>query len=234
MDETYNLKAFIISRESFREFDSKVTVYSSEKGKLDLVARGTKKLKSKLAAHIEPISLSNLMAVRGKSFDYIGSATLEEGFANIKIDYDKIETAGRGIEMFNNLIKNEEKDEEIFKFLGEFFDVLSKNKNFDHELTSSFFSLGLFSRLGFKPELYHCVNCGKKLVPKGNRIGFDKGGVICENCARGHEPEISENGIKVMRLGFEKKLSELINLKIEDKARGEAVNLAGSFVKYHF
>ena len=43
MEETFYTRAIILKRSPWRENDSKVTVYSLERGRLELVARGTKK-----------------------------------------------------------------------------------------------------------------------------------------------------------------------------------------------
>ncbi|MFH1822239.1 MAG: recombination protein O N-terminal domain-containing protein [Patescibacteria group bacterium] len=43
MEETYTTKAIVLNRQPFRENDSRVVVYSFEQGKMELVARGTKK-----------------------------------------------------------------------------------------------------------------------------------------------------------------------------------------------
>ena len=56
MDETYNFEAIVLNRYAFRESDSRVILYSREKGKLELVARGTKKIKSKIS-YIELLNL---------------------------------------------------------------------------------------------------------------------------------------------------------------------------------
>ena len=69
MEETFNTKAIILKREPFWEADTRVVVYSLEKGKLHLIARGTKKISSKLAGHLEPMNFVDLMVVRGKQFD---------------------------------------------------------------------------------------------------------------------------------------------------------------------
>jgi len=43
----YNLQAIILKRQIFREDDLLVTVYSLERGKLILQAKGAKKIKSR-------------------------------------------------------------------------------------------------------------------------------------------------------------------------------------------
>ena len=101
MEETYNTTAIITNNEPYREHDSKITAYTIDRGKLELIARGTKKIKSKLAGHLEPASLVNLMVVHGKQYDYTGFADSQNLYINIKNNYDKILICGL---VFQNLI----------------------------------------------------------------------------------------------------------------------------------
>ncbi len=80
----YNLSAIILKREVFREDDLLITCYSHERGKVVVQARGGRKIKSKLAGHVEPVSLSNLEVVRGKQIDQLIGASLKESYDNIK------------------------------------------------------------------------------------------------------------------------------------------------------
>jgi DNA repair protein RecO len=86
MQETNSIRAIVLRRVKYRENDSKISVYSFEKGLLELVVRGTARSKSKLAGHIEPFNLVNIMIVKGKNFDYAGSVVSEKSFLNIKND----------------------------------------------------------------------------------------------------------------------------------------------------
>ena len=86
MEETYATKAIVLNRVPFRENDIRVSLYSSDQGRLDLIARGARKTKSKIAGHIEPISLARIMVIRGKRLDYLGSAINEASYFNIKND----------------------------------------------------------------------------------------------------------------------------------------------------
>src|SRR3989339_1111881 len=90
----YNLSVIILKRQVFREDDLLVTVYSKEKGKLTLLARGAKKVLSKLAGHLEPVSLSYLNAVDGRAIDQLIGAEMIECFGAIKNDLDKLSAAG--------------------------------------------------------------------------------------------------------------------------------------------
>lgn len=152
MQDTYYIKAIILKRTSFREYDSKVTVYSLEKGKIDLVARGTKKILSKLAGHLEPLTLTDIMVVRGKQFDYIGSAVSENVFKELKHNYEKLNLAGEAINIFNKLVKEEEPDRKLFSLLGNFFIYLNNlSDNFNQPLSIAF-KIKLINHLGYRPN----------------------------------------------------------------------------------
>jgi len=238
MEATYQTKAIILNRQPFREDDSKMTVYSFDKGKLELVARGTKKIKSKLAGHLEPINLSDLMVVRGKRLDYAGSAVSENCYANIKSDLEKLVFAGKAISVFNNLVKLGERDQVVFKLLQEILDILnSKQKlNVGYELLINFFVLRLMSQLGHKPELYNCVVCRKKIAPNNNKFDLSRGGLVCAGCQKTNRSQsllISTDCIKVLRLAVESDLNSLTRLKISDILVEEIKNVICSFLNYY-
>jgi len=75
---TYNTRAIIIKYQKYKEFDRIYTVYTEDFGKLSLLGRGSNKIKSKLAGHLEPGILSYLMIAQGRQFDVLAQArTLE-------------------------------------------------------------------------------------------------------------------------------------------------------------
>ncbi len=126
MEATYPTKAIILKREPRGEDGSRVVVYTPDKGKLELVARGTKKIQSRLAGHIEPLCLSNIMVIRGKRFDYIGSAVSENSCLNIKNNLDKIQAAGKAVRIFNKLVKEGQADKETFRLLKDWLNILNE------------------------------------------------------------------------------------------------------------
>ncbi|MDP2736294.1 MAG: DNA repair protein RecO [bacterium] len=240
MEETFNVKALILNRKPFSEDGSKVTVYSENLGKLELVARGTKKIKSKLAGHLEPISLAEIMVVRGKQYNYIGAAVSQNCYASIKNDLAKLEAAGQAIRIFNKIIKAEQADVEIFKLLNNFLDVLNEEATGKNslELLLWLFIFKLLVKLGHKPELYNCVNCQIKISPLGNKFDLAKGGLVCEKCltkpAEMNQLIISENSIKILRLADKSNFKELDKVSLNINIKREVINIIGLFYNYNF
>lgn len=243
MEETYNIKAIILNRKSFSECDSRVVVYSRENGKLELTARGAKKIKSKLAGHLEPISLTDIMVIRGRRYDYVGAAVSENYFSNIKNDLAKLILAGRAVKVVEKLIKPGLPDEKIFELLKDYFKALAAAKD-NFEMAIWFFILKFMAELGHQPELSVCLNCGKKILPEKNRFDLARGGLVCGRCADfkdANQPAspagrlaVSDDGIKLLRLALKCNFERLAKVKISKKLGGEAGEVIDSFFKYNF
>ncbi|MDD5071775.1 MAG: DNA repair protein RecO [Patescibacteria group bacterium] len=237
MEETYCTKAIILGRTNFREYDSRTIIYSLDKGKLDLVVRGAKKIKSKLAAHLEPLNLTEVMVVAGKQFDYIGAADSQNCFANIKNDLAKLAAAGKAVNFFNKFVKPEEADKEIFFLLKDFLESLdSRGLKISSDLLTSFFTFKILAQLGYGPELYNCVICNNKITPGRNLFSPSRGGLAGEECLKEKKDDalrISDDSIKILRLVIGNDLERLKNLKVSAILELEIKNLIGSFYQYH-
>ncbi len=246
MEETYNIKALILNSKPFSENGSKVTVYSENFGKLELIARGTKKIKSKLACHLEPISLSDIMAVKGRRHNYIGAVESENCYADIKNDFDKIKAAGEAVKVFNLIIKSGERDREIFYLLKNYFDFLNGAAGkTDYDLSAKLFILKLLIKAGHGPELHKCVACGNKIQPLGNKFDPKNGGFACAKClpvrqagSYGSEiasqPPVSENAIKILRLAGGLDFKELSRISLNNNVKKEVLTVIRLFFAYNF
>lgn len=237
MEITYQTQAIILRRAPVNESDIRVTAYSCDKGKLELLARGARKLKSKLAAHLEPITLSVLMVVRGRKFDYAGTAVSESCFLNIKNDLEKTVFAGKAVGFFDKIIKLGEKDKVLYKLLNEYLGVLNREEKIKagYELFYAFFILRLLARLGHQPQLYNCPVCNRKITPQGNVFGFTNGGIVCPNCQRNYRGKsvlISDECIKLFRLAEKRELLILANVKASKGIAREAFNLTNKFKEF--
>jgi DNA repair protein RecO (recombination protein O) len=155
MEQTFNTRAIILSRHDFREDDSRIILFSEEKGKMSLVVRGAKKMKSKLSGHVEPLTLSRLMVVKGKDFDYVGSAKGENFYQEIKENLDKVFVAGQALTLVDKMTREGEVDGqgEVFELLESFLDELGTTKELLPGISRiSIFSEDLASILGFSHD----------------------------------------------------------------------------------
>ena len=66
------MQVIVLSRRNFREADQIISLYSFDKGKFEVLAKGIKKIISKNSAHLEPFCFSEVEIISGKEFDYLG------------------------------------------------------------------------------------------------------------------------------------------------------------------
>ena len=233
MEATYNLKSIVLQREPWQENNTKVIVYSSDFGRVELIARGTQKISSKLAPHLEPITLTNIMAIRGRKGDYVGGAISENCFPEIKNNLEKIYAAGSAIKIFSKLMSHHEKDERIFDLLLNFLLALSeldteKNKQLNYDFLKSIFVFKLLSLLGYEPQLFECVSCGKKITPGNNKFDYARSGIVCANCFSA-DGVITDTAIKVLRLFSENGMEDIIRIKIEEDLMVEVIDIVSRY-----
>ena len=85
------------------------------------------------------------------------------------------------------LLKAEQKDDRIWQLL---FSTLEKRADVgrlclkNRERVSVFFAWNLCNLLGYKPEMYNCAICAKKLLPSILFFSAEHGGVVCEKCVK--------------------------------------------------
>ena len=155
---TYATHAIVIGRHSFGEADRILVMLTPEQGVIRAVAKGIRKIKSRLAGHLELFSESELMLATGRNLDVVTSARL---IRHLSADnYDRMRLAYLFAEMINRLAGEHEHHEGLYSLLQEAFAVLAVGETMPSALLELWFKLRLLDRLGYRPELDACVACG--------------------------------------------------------------------------
>ena len=148
----YQDNAIILFRRDYREDDLLIHAYTQNHGKIILVSRGAKKIKSKLSGHIQPISLSELSWVSGRAKKQLIGAYLKNSYRILKEDLNKISYAAHFLNMVDELTQESVKDKRIFELLRSALDFLEKKSN-NYSLARITFGYKLLYLLGLNPAL---------------------------------------------------------------------------------
>lgn len=218
----YRTQGFILKKVDRGEADQLLTIYTKDFGKLEILAKGIRKISSKLRAGVEIFYLSEIEFIQGKTQKTLTDAILIEKFENLRKDLRKLKILYKISEDFDNLVFAQEPDEKIWHLLNEIFEKLNNSKltkNEKIEIFYYYFIWNLLSILGYQPELYHCIFCQKKLTPKKLFFSAKEGGVICHLCQKSVKlkKEIKPETIKLLRIFLKKDWNTLNRLKIEKK-----------------
>ena len=174
--------AFVIKRNDWREYDQIILLYTLEFGKVEVLARGIKKILSKNSSFLTPGNLVEAEIIPGKELHHLGSVQIINSFPNLYKDEHKIKALSFSLYIFSIFITHQEKDERIFKLIYGWLDFLNNTKTLDLIFSVDVFAVKFLSILGFdilgegrvgreiKKDLELLVNGGWEIV---NRLKFE-------------------------------------------------------------
>ena len=215
----YRSKGFVLRKNDFWEADRIFTIFTKDFGKLEILGRAIRKIKSKLRGGMRLFSLTNIEFIQGKTYKTLTDASLIENFPDLRKDLKRLKISYEISEISDDLIRGQEKDEKIWNLLRETFQRLNKSSLSVEEywLIYYYFFWNFLSILGYRPELNLCAICQKKLIPKDLYFSPKEGGVICFTCFKKTKSgkKIEPDVIKILRLILKKEISLLKRLKIK-------------------
>lgn len=231
----YRTQGFILKKEDLREADQVFVVYTKDFGKLKILGKAIRKIKSKLRAGIDLFYLSEIEFIQGKNHKTLTEAIVIEKFKNIKQDLEKLKVAYQIAETGDNLIRGQEKDEKIWDLLIEVFEKLNNYtlSTTNYSLVYYYFVWNLLAILGYQIDLYHCVKCQEKLIPSIMNFSSENNGIVCLRCSDDRIKDkilISPETIKILRLFLDNNWKILSRLKIEQEQRKELEEISQSYL----
>ncbi len=142
------MQAITLSRRDFRESDQIISLYTLEKGKQEVLARGVKKITSKNSAHLEPFSFVEVEIVPGKEIDHLTKVQPINYFSNIRKDLEKSLSASYIVNLTDKLVHSGEVDERVFRLLREWLEMVDNLDEFNIILVDCYIVILLYC-LGF-------------------------------------------------------------------------------------
>ncbi len=184
----------VLSRLNYGEADKIITVVTPDNGKLRMMARGVRKVRSKLAGGIELFSVSNITYIPGKKdICTLVSTRLQTHFGHIAEDLDRTMAGYDIIKIFNQATEDE-CGEEYYELLLHSLAFLNETSN-DPILVKCWFMMQLLRLLGHTPNVERSTDGSRFSVEKTYGFSFEDMGFYDQ--ARG---SYSPNHIKMLRL----------------------------------
>jgi len=189
--------AIILSRIDYGEADRILTLLTPEYGKLHLLARGVRRIKSKLAGGIELFSVSTITYIQGKSeLGTLISTRLIKHYGTIVADLDRTMLGYELIKRLNK-ITEDQAEAEYFTLLEQAFEALD-DPAVSLDLIRLWFDSQLIRLGGHGPNLQTDATGQKLDAAKRYVFDFD---AVCFTPAPG-QGKFDANHIKFLRLSF--------------------------------
>lgn len=177
---SYRTRAVVLRSRNLGEADRVLLLLTEDYGKLEAVAKGARRQRSRFIGNTLPFNLINGLFFTGKNLDQLSQVDMIHSFAILREDLIKMAFASYWVELLNEFIPERENASEIFRFL--LAALITLEKSAAPDLLSLAFQMRLLNYLGYQPQLDECTECGNA-VNDAMLFSARIGGIICESCA---------------------------------------------------
>ncbi|MDA8229327.1 MAG: DNA repair protein RecO [Desulfitobacterium hafniense] len=217
----FHADALVIRSREYGESDRLLTLFSREKGKLQSIAKGVRKPKSRQRAGSQLFSYSEFLLHHGRNLNTINQASSKESFPHLWNDLDRTLAATAIAELLDIATIVEQSNLELFTLTLASFFLLEHT---EPTLVQSAYTLRLLNILGYRPKMGQCPLCGSLI--KGDRIYFspEAGGTVCGQCRSSERGRwLSAGSIAFIRQLTDVDLSKLDRLRWNSRMQTEII-----------
>ncbi len=152
---SYSSEGIVLSRKNYGEADRILSVFSKDFGKLSLLAKGIRKIKSKKRGHLEIFSKIKFSAINGKGMDIMTEAQTIDDYSGVRINLNKISLAYYFCEVVNKITQEDGRASTVYSLLSTA--LVQLEKEIELKILRINFIYDLLINMGYWPE-------GKKLI----------------------------------------------------------------------
>jgi DNA repair protein RecO (recombination protein O) len=228
----YKTQAIVLRQRKLGEADKIVTLYSSHHGKIDAVAKGVRRTKSRLAGNVEPLTHGSYLLAEGRDLDIVTQAETLDAFPGLRADLERMSRGFYCAELVDRLTPERSEGNPVFRLLLETLGYL--DASVEYEIATRRFELRLLGELGYSPSLTDCAACGSRLEPVANYWSSDAGGAVCPSCADDslRLAPLSVNALKMLRLLQRSPYEDAARIRISAELSAELESCLTDYVRY--
>jgi DNA repair protein RecO (recombination protein O) len=173
---SFRVAAIVLKHTDYGEADRILTIFTREKGKLRVIAKGVRKVHSRKGGHLEPFTHVSLQLAEGRNWPLVSQAEAQHIYDGLTKDLETIGYASYAVELADRFTFEEEENAPIFNLLK---NTLTRLDSGDPaQLVIRYYEIRLLDLLGFRPELNSCVVTGEEIQPQDQYFSAALGGVV--------------------------------------------------------
>ena len=175
----YKTRAVVLRGRVLGEADRIFTLFSTERGKIDAVAKGIRRAKSQLAGRLEFGNECQFGMHRGRSLDVIVSAEIVTAHWERLVEPERFAVFSLVAEVIDALCEPDLALPDVYALLTGMLAAIAAT---DHpRALLPRFSLRLLDLLGVAPPVSRCIRCDRPLEERGY-LDPEAGGIIGDDC----------------------------------------------------
>ncbi|MDD2445253.1 MAG: DNA repair protein RecO [Clostridia bacterium] len=207
------LKGIIIGSKDYKEKDKISTLFTIEKGLVNVVFKGVKSPNAKLKVAKEIFCFGEYLITNKNNYSIVIGCDMIDSFFNLSQDIDKYMEACAILCIVKDICKYGQQDVALFLELLTALKVLAY-ENAPKKSVIVKFLIRIFETMGYKLNLNKCAVCGNDFFGK-RYFCLDTGEICCVGCKEINTIEISAESHTILRIISNTDYNKLTSLKFK-------------------
>ena len=213
----------------YGEADRILHLYSRERGRMNAIAKGVRRVKSRFGGRLEPMFRVQLLAHEGRGeLVTITSAETVDAHPRLRERRDALERATQACDAVLRLLDSAEPNRAAYNLLCHELQLLDRDAGAATRAQALAFRVKLLLAAGFAPELAACAACGEREHLGG--FSAAAGGVVCPGCEAGSF-QLDEEAHTFLVGALGRPLAD--RRTASDRALGQADRAIAETMEYH-
>jgi DNA repair protein RecO (recombination protein O) len=184
---SFKTEAVVLRSIRYGEADRVLHLYTPDRGRVGAVAKGVRRVKSRLGGRLEPLMRSRLVLHEGRGeLCTVSQADTVHAHAALRERRPSLERAVQACDAVLRLLDSGEANAPAYNLLCRELALLDEDAGAATRAQALAFRAKLLLAAGFAPELASCAACGES-----EHLGAfspSAGGVVCAACEAGSFP----------------------------------------------
>jgi DNA repair protein RecO (recombination protein O) len=225
----FKTEVIVLRSIRYGEADRILHLYSQDHGRLSAIAKGVRRVKSRLGGRIEPFARVNLILRQGRGdLCTITGADTVHAHPALRERRASLERATQACDAVLRLLDAAEPNPPAYNLLAHELALLDADASAAVRAQALTFRLKLLLAAGFAPELAACASCGER--EHLGAFSAAAGGIVCPGCEAGSFP-LGEEAHAFLVNGLARPLAEYP--AASDRALAQADRAIGETLEHH-
>lgn len=229
MSESILITGMVLSVMPVRDYDKRLTILTTDRGKITAFARGAKRQNSPLLAGTNPFCFGEFEVYPGRDAYGLGKTNISNYFRELATDYKSAYYGFYFLELAAYFAQENNDEKELLKLLYQSLRAL-ESKKYENRLIKCIFELRVLLINGEYPSVFYCQKCKKEtdLV----YFSSEYNGTLCKNCgSKSLHLNLTESDLYTIQFILTAELKNLFSFAITPQVLTTLEKVTTSFLE---
>ncbi len=229
----HEAEAVILRQYPLSEADRIIVCVTREFGLLRAVAKGARKVRSRLGPSLEPLNHVRMQFYlrEGGELARIWQCELMHAYFYRNTTIERAHAYSYFAELTMEMFQENNPNPLMFRLLLAVLRAGERRQ--PGEALLRYFELWMLRLGGLLPDYDHCSRCGKCVKQSGFYAGPGAGQLMCDECARSQGVRVGEEAAGLIRQALARSPEEFVGLVASGRAAREMENFTQGMLEFH-